>query len=54
MINITNGNPKNKIVLITSGVHGREWVSVTSVLYVLNTIVTQFDQQPDHIKNKNW
>ncbi|KAJ8712407.1 hypothetical protein PYW07_005249 [Mythimna separata] len=54
MINITDGNPKNKIILITGGSHAREWVSVTSALYILNNIVTKFDTQSNYIKNKNW
>ncbi|CAD0202522.1 unnamed protein product [Chrysodeixis includens] len=54
MINITNGNPNNKVILITAGQHAREWISVSSALYIVNTIVTKFDQQADSIQNKNW
>ncbi|XP_022822666.1 carboxypeptidase B-like isoform X1 [Spodoptera litura] len=54
MINITNGNPRNKIILITGGQHAREWISVTSALYILHTIVTNFDTQKNYMKNKNW
>uniref|UniRef100_A0A2H1VA27 SFRICE_005156 n=1 Tax=Spodoptera frugiperda TaxID=7108 RepID=A0A2H1VA27_SPOFR len=54
MINITNGNPRNKIILITGGQHAREWISVTSALYILHNIVTNFDTQKNYMKNKNW
>lgn len=54
MINITNGNPNNKVILITAGQHAREWISVTSALYIVNMIVTKFDQQSEVIQNKNW
>ncbi|XP_047032331.1 carboxypeptidase B-like [Helicoverpa zea] len=54
MINITNGNPNNQIILITGGQHAREWASVTSALYVLHNIITKFDKQKSYVRNKNW
>nr|UPI76693.1 M14 metal carboxypeptidase 16 [Antheraea yamamai] len=54
MIQISNGNPNNKGVLVTSGVHSREWIAITSGLYILNSIVTNFDHLQHYITNKDW
>lgn len=54
MVKISNGNPQNKAILLTSGMHAREWIAVTSALYVLDNIVSKFDQLPRYMKNKAW
>ncbi|KAG6445084.1 hypothetical protein O3G_MSEX003724 [Manduca sexta] len=54
MVGVSNGNPNNMGILVLSGLHAREWIGITSALYILNNIVTKFDQQPEYIKNKNW
>lgn len=54
MIKISNGNPQNKAVLITSGMHAREWVAITSALYVLDKVVSKFDHLPIYMKTIDW
>ncbi|KAJ0174565.1 hypothetical protein K1T71_009673 [Dendrolimus kikuchii] len=54
MISISDGNPKNKGILVVSGMHSREWIGITSALYILDNIITQFDLLSDYMKNKDW
>ncbi|KAJ0172691.1 hypothetical protein K1T71_011830 [Dendrolimus kikuchii] len=41
-------------ILIDGGMHGREWTSVFSVLYFLESIAWNFTSQPEFIRNKMW
>lgn len=54
MNRISNKNPKNKAIWIDGGIHAREWVSPASVTYFINNLLTNWDKQPDYIKNVNW
>ncbi|KAL0821875.1 hypothetical protein ABMA28_005277 [Loxostege sticticalis] len=54
MLTISNGNPKNKGILLVSGSHAREWIAITSALVILHVIVSQFDKQPEYVRNKDW
>nr|XP_013189683.1 unnamed protein product [Amyelois transitella] len=53
-IRISNGNPNNKAFLITAGLHAREWVAITSALYIANEIINNFDNQPHYVKDLDW
>ncbi|KAF9799560.1 hypothetical protein SFRURICE_018747 [Spodoptera frugiperda] len=46
--------PSRPLPGIARGQHAREWISVTSALYILHNIVTNFDTQKNYMKNKNW
>jgi hypothetical protein len=54
MIKVSNGNPFNKNILVISGSHAREWIAIMSNLIILREIVTKYDEQPTHIKDKDW
>ncbi|XP_053610674.1 uncharacterized protein fl(2)d [Plodia interpunctella] len=54
VIKISNGNPKNKIFLLTAGQHAREWISITSALYIVDEIINRFDNQPHFVKDLDW
>lgn len=51
---ISNGNAKNKAIWIDGGIHAREWISPASVTYIINDLVENWDEQPQHIRNINW
>lgn len=51
---ISNGNAKNKAIWIDGGIHAREWISPASVTYIINDLVENWDEQPQHIQNINW
>lgn len=51
---ISNGNAKNKAIWIDGGIHAREWISPASVTYIVNDLVENWDEQPQHIRNINW
>ncbi|KAK4241224.1 hypothetical protein C8A03DRAFT_12464 [Achaetomium macrosporum] len=42
------GEPKvpRKTILITGGLHGREWISTSSVNYLLWSVLTSYDREP--------
>ncbi|KAJ8728819.1 hypothetical protein PYW07_006515 [Mythimna separata] len=54
MLKITNGASNNKAILVDSGTHGREWTSVISTLYFIDSIVPKFYQQPAYVTTKDW
>ena len=35
-----------KTILITGGLHGREWISTSSVSYLLWSVITSYDKEP--------
>lgn len=51
---ISNGNANNKAIWIDGGIHAREWISPASVTYIVNDIVENWDDQPEHIRNVDW
>ncbi|KAI8439584.1 hypothetical protein MSG28_013311 [Choristoneura fumiferana] len=51
---VSNKNPKNAAILIVAGVHAREWIGVTSALYILDQLLNDFDNHPVHVKNIDW
>ncbi|XP_026321513.1 carboxypeptidase B-like [Hyposmocoma kahamanoa] len=54
LIHVTNGDPSNKPIVIIAGQHAREWIAITTCLYILDSLVTKFDKQPKYMKNKDW
>ncbi|KAL1842513.1 hypothetical protein VTJ49DRAFT_5119 [Mycothermus thermophilus] len=44
--NASDLNNPRKTILITGGVHGREWISTSSVNYLLWSVVTLYDNEP--------
>ncbi|AEO62799.1 uncharacterized protein THITE_2107410 [Thermothielavioides terrestris NRRL 8126] len=39
-------NGPRKTILITGGLHGREWISTSSVNYLLWSVITSYDREP--------
>lgn len=39
----TGLNPDKKTVVITGGIHAREWISVSTALYVIHQLLTRYD-----------
>ncbi|CAG9782207.1 unnamed protein product [Diatraea saccharalis] len=54
MLKVTNGKIGNGAVLIEAGMHGREWLGVSSLLYFVETITSNFNTQPGYIRHKDW
>ncbi|KAK4127715.1 hypothetical protein N657DRAFT_612642 [Parathielavia appendiculata] len=44
--NEDEANEPRKTILITGGLHGREWISTSSVNYLLWSVVTAYDREP--------
>lgn len=42
----TNGSNKRKTVVVTGGMHAREWISTTTTNYVAWSFITSFDKEP--------
>ena len=42
----TETNGPRKTILITGGLHGREWISTSSVNYLLWSVLTSYDKEP--------
>ncbi|ODV62904.1 putative metallocarboxypeptidase, partial [Ascoidea rubescens DSM 1968] len=40
----TNQNPKNKTIIVTGGIHAREWISTTTALYVMTELVSRYGE----------
>ncbi|KAH3681073.1 hypothetical protein WICPIJ_007987 [Wickerhamomyces pijperi] len=38
----TGSNPTKKTVVITAGIHAREWISVSTALYVIHQLLTRY------------
>ncbi|KAH8398786.1 hypothetical protein KR222_003920, partial [Zaprionus bogoriensis] len=55
-ITITNGDGRanKKVVLMDGGFHAREWISPAAVLYVIDQLVEQFDQNAYLLENYDW
>ncbi|CAH2984176.1 unnamed protein product [Chilo suppressalis] len=54
MMKVSNGNPSNKAIILNAGSHAREWIAITSALVILREIVTNYDEQPSYMKDKDW
>lgn len=40
--NFSNANPNNKTIVITAGIHAREWISISSANYILFQLLTNY------------
>ncbi|TKX23044.1 metallocarboxypeptidase-like protein [Elsinoe australis] len=40
-------SPPRKTVLITGGIHAREWISVSTVTYIAYTMITEYGKNPE-------
>uniref|UniRef100_A0A2A4JFG8 Peptidase M14 domain-containing protein n=1 Tax=Heliothis virescens TaxID=7102 RepID=A0A2A4JFG8_HELVI len=53
-LKISNGKPYNVAILVDGGTHGREWTSVISALYFIDSLVKNYDKQPEYMKKRDW
>lgn len=55
-ITITNGDRRanKKVVFMDGGFHAREWISPAAVLYVIDQLVEQFDQNAYLLEDYDW
>lgn len=55
-ITITNGDGRanKKVVFMDGGFHAREWISPAAVLYVIDQLVEQFDQNTNLLEDYDW
>ncbi|EDV97050.1 carboxypeptidase B [Drosophila grimshawi] len=55
-ITITNGDrrPNKKVIFMDGTFHAREWISPAAVLYVIDQLAEQFDQNADLLKDYDW
>ncbi|XP_044312638.1 carboxypeptidase B [Drosophila rhopaloa] len=55
-ITITNGDGKagKKLIFMDGGFHAREWISPAAVLYVIDQLVEQFEENAYLLKDYDW
>ncbi|XP_047027952.1 metallocarboxypeptidase A-like protein MCYG_01475 [Helicoverpa zea] len=53
-LKISNGKRYNVAILVDGGTHGREWTSVISALYFIDSLVKNYDKQPEYMKKRDW
>ncbi|KAH8381002.1 hypothetical protein KR200_004217 [Drosophila serrata] len=55
-ITITNGDGKagKKVIFMDGGFHAREWISPAAVLYVIDQLVEQFEQNAHLLQDYDW
>ncbi|XP_002022329.2 carboxypeptidase B [Drosophila persimilis] len=55
-ITITNGDGRSgkKVIFMDGGFHAREWISPAAVLYVIDQLVEQFEQNADLLEDYDW
>ncbi|XP_063903678.1 carboxypeptidase B-like [Zophobas morio] len=54
LLRISNKNPNNKAVFVEGGIHAREWISPAAVTYIINQLISNYDDEPSYIKNLDW
>ncbi|XP_064539892.1 carboxypeptidase B1-like [Drosophila montana] len=55
-ITITNGDGRanKKVIFMDGGFHAREWISPAAVLYVIEQLVEQFEENADLLQDYDW
>lgn len=58
IIKISNGvaiqNANRKVILIDAGIHARDWISVSTALYIIYELVENFENYQDLFENYEW
>ncbi|KAJ3643795.1 hypothetical protein Zmor_024215 [Zophobas morio] len=54
LLRISNRNPNNKAIFVEGGIHPREWISPAAVTYIINQLISNYDDEPSYIKNLDW
>ncbi|XP_055840766.1 carboxypeptidase B-like [Episyrphus balteatus] len=55
-ITITNGDGKanKKIIFVDGGMHAREWISPAAVVYVIEQLVENYEENKELLADYNW
>lgn len=55
-VTITNGDgaQNKKVVFLDGGMSARDWISISTALYVIDQLVESFEENKDLLKNYDW
>lgn len=51
---IKSMNINRTITFIVGGIHAREWITPASVTYIINELLSNWEQEPKYIQNIDW
>lgn len=54
LLKISSSSSAKRAAWVDGGIHAREWISPSTVTYIINQFVSNYESEPSYVKEIDW